>query len=403
MHMDLKPLSISELTKRIKSLIEDEFPEIWITGEISNFHHHSSGHMYFTLKDHRAEIKCTFFRGYNQYVRFKPKEGMQVIASGAISVYEKRGQYQLSVRQLEPAGIGTLYLAFEALKKELQEEGLFDQVYKKSLPTFPKKIGIVTSGTGAALKDMIQVLGRRAPHISIIVRPTKVQGVGAAEDIVRGIKAFQSRHDIDVLIIGRGGGSLEDLWAFNEEIVARAIYESSIPIISAVGHEVDITISDLVSDLRAPTPSAAAELASMTTQDIMGLGEEYLKAIKQMVVQKILQRWQECDSLENRLKMQDPSRRIHRNRDKLDRIFHQLDYAIQTKKMSLIIGVESIEKHLISLNPTSVLHRGFSIATRKDGQIVRSNTDLESGDSFNIQTGDGRFEAEKKQNIDRLG
>jgi len=398
--MDLKPLSISELTKRIKSLIEGEFSETWITGEISNFHHHSSGHMYFTLKDHRAEIKCTFFRGYNQYVRFKPEEGMQVIASGAISVYEKRGQYQLSVRQLEPAGVGTLYLAFEALKKELQAEGLFDQVHKKPLPKLPKKVGIVTSGTGAALKDMIQVFGRRAPHISIVVRPTKVQGVGSAEDIVQGIKAFQDRQDIDVLIIGRGGGSLEDLWAFNEDIVARAIYESSIPIISAVGHEVDITISDLVADLRAPTPSAAAELASITTQEIISLSENQLNAIKLRVSQKVLQKWQECDSLENRLKLQDPSRRIQRNKDSLNRLYHQIEFAITTKQSSLHAGIGNIEKHLISLNPTSVLHRGFSIATRKDGQIVRSNKDLESGDLFNIQTGDGHYEAEKKQNID---
>ncbi|MBT4382673.1 MAG: exodeoxyribonuclease VII large subunit [Candidatus Marinimicrobia bacterium] len=400
MHMDQKPLSISELTKRIKSLIEGEFPEIWITGEISNFHHHSSGHMYFTLKDHQAEIKCTFFRGYNQYVRFKPEEGMQVIASGAVSVYEKRGQYQLSVRQLEPAGIGTLYLAFETLKKELQAEGLFAQVHKKSLPIFPKKVGIVTSDTGAALKDMIQVLGRRAPHISIVVRPTKVQGVGAAEDIVQGIKAFQSQQDIDVLIIGRGGGSLEDLWAFNEEIVAHAIYKSTIPIISAVGHEVDITISDLVADLRAPTPSAAAELASMTTHEIIALSEDHLNAIKHRVAQKILYRWQECDSLENRLKMRDPSRRIKRNKDILNRIYHQIEFAILTKQSSLKAGIGNIEKHLISLNPTSVLHRGFSIAKRKDGQIVRSNKDLANGDLFNIQTGDGQYEAEKKQNID---
>ena len=401
MHMDQKPLSISELTKRIKSLIEGEFPEIWITGEISNFHHHSSGHMYFTLKDHQAEIKCTFFRGYNQYVRFKPEEGMQVIASGAVSVYEKRGQYQLSVRQLEPAGIGTLYLAFETLKKELQAEGLFAQVHKKSLPIFPKKVGIVTSDTGAALKDMIQVLGRRAPHISIVVRPTKVQGVGAAEDIVQGIKAFQSQQDIDVLIIGRGGGSLEDLWAFNEEIVARAIFASEIPVISAVGHEVDISISDLVADLRAPTPSAGAELASLQSTEIADLAQGKFHEIRLKLQSQILEHWQNIDGIEHRLAFQAPSEKIKQNQEKMHQLFHQMQYAIETKQKALQANLFGFEKHLISLSPESILHRGYALATLENGMLIRSQEDVETGEHFTLQTGKGRFEAKKIRNKER--
>ena len=401
MHMDQKPLSISELTKRIKSLIEGEFPEIWITGEISNFHHHSSGHMYFTLKDHQAEIKCTFFRGYNQYVRFKPEEGMQVIASGAVSVYEKRGQYQLSVRQLEPAGIGTLYLAFETLKKELQAEGLFAQVHKKSLPIFPKKVGIVTSDTGAALKDMIQVLGRRAPHSSIVVRPTKVQGVGAAEDIVQGIKAFQSQQDIDVLIIGRGGGSLEDLWAFNEEIVARAIFASEIPVISAVGHEVDISISDLVADLRAPTPSAGAELASLQSTEIADLAQGKFHEIRLKLQSQILEHWQNIDGIEHRLAFQAPSEKIKQNQEKMHQLFHQMQYAIETKQKALQANLFGFEKHLISLSPESILHRGYALATLENGMLIRSQEDVETGEHFTLQTGKGRFEAKKIRNKER--
>ena len=399
--MDFKPLSITELTQRLKSLIEGEFPDIWVTGEISNFHHHSSGHMYFTLKDHRAEIKCTYFRGYNQYLKFKLEEGMQVITSGAISVYEKRGQYQLSVRQMEPAGVGTLYLAFEALKKQLQAEGLFDAQYKKPLPKFSRKIGVVSSGTSAALRDIIQVLGRRAPHIELVVRPTKVQGQGAAEDIVKGIEAFQNISEVDLLIVGRGGGSLEDLWAFNEEIVARAIFASEIPIISAVGHEVDMSISDLVADLRAPTPSAGAELASLQSIEIMDLAQNGLHEIRLKLQGQILENWQNLDSLEHRLNFQAPSEKIKQNQEKMHQLFHQMQYAIETKQKALQANLFGFEKHLISLSPESILHRGYALATLENGMLIRSQEDVETGEHFTLQTGKGRFEAKKIRNKER--
>ena len=237
-----------------------EFPDVLVEGEISNFTAASSGHMYFVLKDKGAQIKCACFRQRARYLKFKPEDGLSVIASGRVGVYEPRGEYQLYVETLEPKGIGSLQLAFEQLKAKLQAEGLFDAVRKKPLPLLPRTIGIVTSPTGAALQDILRILGRRHHSLRVVIYPAKVQGEGAAQEISSGIAYLNMREDIDVLIVGRGGGSIEDLWAFNEEIVARAIAASRIPVISAVGHEIDFTIADFVADLRAPTPSAAAEL-----------------------------------------------------------------------------------------------------------------------------------------------
>jgi len=249
-----KPISVSDLNKQIKGILENSISRFWVSGEISNFIHHSSGHMYFTLKDEKSEIRCVMFKGPNQLLHFKPENGMQILLEGEISVYEPRGQYQILVKKMEPAGIGTLYLAFEALKKQLSIEGLFDLDKKKKLPTYPQNIGIITSKTGAAVQDIFQVLHRRSPHVNIILRSTQVQGDKAANDIVEAINDMVSYNKLDVIIIGRGGGSLEDLWPFNEEPVARAIFSCPIPIISAVGHETDLSISDLVADMRAPTP-----------------------------------------------------------------------------------------------------------------------------------------------------
>ncbi|MEE9572673.1 MAG: exodeoxyribonuclease VII large subunit, partial [Candidatus Neomarinimicrobiota bacterium] len=253
-------ITISELTAQIKNILESKFDSIWVSGEISNFKHHYSGHMYFTLKDDSTEIKAVMFKGFNQYLRIKPEDGMQVLANGRLSVYEQRGQYQLILTKLEPSGIGTLYLAFEALKKQLAKESLFDIDRKKELPKYPDTIGVITSQSGAAVQDIFRVMERRAPFVDVILRATKVQGEGAALDIVRAIEEFNEYKKINVIIMGRGGGSLEDLWPFNEEVVARAISASRIPIISAVGHETDYSISDMVADKYASTPSAAAEI-----------------------------------------------------------------------------------------------------------------------------------------------
>ena len=255
-----KILTVSELTLEIKHHLEEGFGEIWVEGEISNFRSPSSGHYYFTLKDGKSQIRGVIFRFMGRYLKFEPQDGLAVICRGKISVYEPRGEYQLILDYMEPKGIGALQLAFEQLKEKLEKEGLFDAARKKPLPLLPKKIGIVASPTGAAIRDLLNVIGRRFPNVGILINPVKVQGEGSAQEIASAIYELNTIPEIDVIVVARGGGSLEDLWAFNEEIVARAIDHSSLPVISAVGHEIDFTIADFVADLRAPTPSVAGEL-----------------------------------------------------------------------------------------------------------------------------------------------
>jgi exodeoxyribonuclease VII large subunit len=264
-----KIYSVSELSQDIRKLLEKEFPDVWVTGEVSNFRAATSGHLYFTLKDESAQIRAVCFRNQARFLKFKPQDGISVIARGHLSVYEARGEYQLYVEYLEPAGLGALQLAFEQLKQKLAAEGLFDSARKRPLPVLPRIVGIVTSPTGAVIRDILRVLHRRFPNINVVVYPVKVQGEGAAEEIVEGIKTLGRSPGVDVIIVARGGGSLEDLWAFNEEAVARAIAASKAPVISAVGHETDFTIADFVADLRAPTPSAAAELVVHRKQDFL--------------------------------------------------------------------------------------------------------------------------------------
>lgn len=259
--------TVTELNRHIRDLLETTFVEVWVEGEISNFRAWNTGHLYFTLKDSSAQIKAVMFRSDARYLKFKPEDGLHVIARGRLSVYEPKGEYQLVCGHLEPKGLGALQLAFEQLKKRLQAEGLFDAARKRPLPVLPRKIGIVTSLDGAAIRDVIKILGRRYPNAHLVIRPTRVQGEAAAEDIARGLRMIAKVRGVDVVIVGRGGGSIEDLWAFNEEIVARAIAASSVPVISAVGHEVDVTIADFVADMRAPTPSAAAELVVSRRDD----------------------------------------------------------------------------------------------------------------------------------------
>jgi exodeoxyribonuclease VII large subunit len=281
-----KIYSVFALTTEIKGTLE-KLGVVWVQGEISNFKHHSSGHMYFSLKDDRAQIKAACFRNSNLYLKFRPDDGLEVVARGKISVYEPRGDYQLIVEYMEPKGLGSLQLAFEQLKEKLRKEGLFDQDKKRPLPLLPQKIGIVTSPTGAAIRDMLRILKRRNASLNVLIYPAKVQGSGAAEEVAEGIRYLNARADIDVIIVGRGGGSIEDLWAFNEEIVARSISQSRIPVISAVGHEVDFTIADFTADLRAPTPSAAAELVSGARDDlratVQSLGARLLQAIRRSI------------------------------------------------------------------------------------------------------------------------
>ena len=262
-------LTVSELTQEIKRTLEEDFSQVSVIGEISGFKPHVSGHWYFNLKDPDAVISCSMWRGFNNYVFFTPQDGMKVILNGKITVYPPKGNYQIDVRSMKPAGAGELQAAFEALKKKLATEGLFDEELKKEIPIIPQKIGIVTAIDGAALRDMISIAKRRFPIIELVISPAKVQGTGAAREIVEGIKQLNYLNDIDVIILARGGGSIEDLWAFNEEIVARAIFDSKIPVVTGIGHEIDFTMADFVADLRAPTPSAAMEVATPSKEDFI--------------------------------------------------------------------------------------------------------------------------------------
>ena len=391
-------LSVSELTAKIKDLIESNFSSVIVRGEISNFTHHSSGHMYFTLKDKHSELRAVMFKGKNSSLSFNPKNGTDVVIQGNLSVYEMRGQYQIIAQHMEPAGIGALFLAFEELKKRLLAEGLFDKSKKKPIPKFPSTIGIVTSRTGAALRDMLIIFKRRAPQVKIIVRPALVQGSEASNDIIAAIKDLSLQEGVNLIIIGRGGGSIEDLWPFNDEALAREIFKCSKPIISAVGHETDITISDMVADLRAPTPSAAAEIAINNILEISQSIENNLIRLRNLIESKIATTWQTFDNLSERHFLQKPKMVFIRQKEKIDQLKNNLSLSmnkiISLKKSSAI----NLFTHLDALSPNNTLNRGYSIAYNKDRLIIRDPNDIDSGESFTLKTGRGEMEAIKKSN-----
>ena len=391
-------LSVGELTRQVKEILEGSFFQLWVEGEISNFIHHSSGHMYFTLKDNEAEIRCVMFKGNNQYLHFKPENGMKILLNGRISVYAPRGQYQLVATRLEPAGLGTLFLAFEALKKELSAAGLFSDEFKKQLPKIPQTIGLITSKTGAAVQDMINVLGRRAPYVNLILRPTLVQGDTAAADIVNAIQEMDTSGELDLIIIGRGGGSLEDLWPFNEEKVACAIFNCQTPTISAVGHETDITIADLVADLRAPTPSAAAELAAPSieelTQALIAIDEK----IAILLEHKLEYYWQKMDHIQDRFSLQRPDTLIKGMNNFNTHLSVMMKQSILMKLQLQFGQLEKLQAELSVLNPKSILDRGYAIATTESGQIIHSPDELKMGEMFNLQLAKGILAARKEKN-----
>ncbi|MEC9377250.1 MAG: exodeoxyribonuclease VII large subunit [Candidatus Neomarinimicrobiota bacterium] len=388
--------TVSELNARIRSLLEENLSNIWVSGEISNFHHHpSSGHMYFTLKDGSAELRCVMFRGANQILRFMPENGIEVRVNGSVTIFEQRGQVQLVVRQMEPSGMGDLFKAFEAMKKMLENEGLFEPSHKKPIPKIPRKIGLVTSGSGAALRDILQILERRAPYVDVILRSTKVQGDGSATDIAEGISELKQFGSIDAIIIGRGGGSLEDLWAFNEEIVARTIFDCSIPIISAVGHETDFTITDFVSDLRSPTPSAAAELVSKSKEEIMLALEHHHQEMGISLEKRLQLAWMNVDHLENRAVLMEPRKKIKRQISHLEQFSKRLNHGIVVLLSILNDRTNALNKQVLDLGPRQVLKRGYSIAFNEKNQIIREASNLEIGESFRLKTGKGALMAEK--------
>jgi exodeoxyribonuclease VII large subunit len=395
-----KIYTITEITREIKDVLEGSFPSVWVEGEISNYTLHSSGHRYFSLKDENTQIRCTLWRFRGTRLPFEPEDGMKVIAFGNITVYERNGQYQLDVIELIPAGWGKLEIAFQKLKEKLFEEGLFDEEHKKPIPEFPEAIGLVTSPTGAAIKDMIKIIHKRFPSVRVIVNPVRVQGEGSAEEIAQAIYEFNEFAKIDVMIVGRGGGSLEDLWAFNEEVVARAIYHSEIPVISAVGHQIDFTISDLVADLRAPTPSAASQ---MVVKD----KEELLKEIRSNLRKLISCQTSLTEYSRQRLKSAQYSYGFRRPLDiisqrsqRLDELIRQLGDRIKNyfefTKNNLSLRAEKLE----ALSPLSVLKRGYSIARKlPELEIIKDAGLLKEEDRLEVKFFKGKVES-KVESID---
>ena len=389
-------LTVSQLTAQIKNLIESNYASIVVRGEISNFTHHSSGHMYFTLKDSHSELRAVMFKGSNNGLTFSPKNGLDVIAKGKLSVYEARGQYQIILNHMEPAGIGALYQAFEETKKRLQAEGMFSDERKLSLPKFPTSVGIVTSKTGAALQDMLIIFKRRAPQVRIVIRSALVQGDDAALDVASGIADLSTIDDIDLIIIGRGGGSFEDLWPFNDEALAREIVKCKKPIISAVGHETDLTISDMVADLRAPTPSAAAEIAIKNIFEISQNIDDQTKRIQNIVESKIASYWQTLDNLVERHNLQKPINVFKRHLEKIENFDKNLKIIINKIFLLKESKLQSLSNSLEALSPNNTLKRGYSIAFDKKNQIITHPESIASNESFKLKMADGEMAAVKK-------
>lgn len=389
-------LSVSEITGLVKQTLENEFDDVSVVGEISNFKAHVSGHWYFTLKDSNAQINCTMWRGMNSYVFFTPQDGMKIIANGKISVYPPRGSYQLDVRSMKPAGVGELQAAFEKLKQKLFEEGLFDEEHKKPIPRFPQKIGIVTAIDGAAFQDMKSIAARRYPLVELVIASCRVQGDGAAEEIVESIKILNQKNDIDVIVIGRGGGSLEDLWAFNEEIVARAIFESRIPIISAVGHEIDFTIADFVADLRAATPSAAIELATPNKDDLLGYVSEFSYYNSQKISEILRSYRDEVTSYITSYGFRMPQDFIKNKSQQLDSMFYKFSNFADNKIASSKSRIELLESKIKAMSVDGVLKRGFSYIKQNEIVITRLKN-FNNTDSFSVKFYDGEIRIDGKE------
>jgi len=356
--------SVSELTAELKALLENTFTGVWVEGEISNFKHHTSGHMYFTLKDDRGQLRAVMFRGSNRGLQFRPEDGLAVIVFGNVTIYEPRGEYQVYVEYMEPKGLGALQLAFEQLKTRLEAEGLFDPARKRPIPLLPKKIGLVTSPSGAAIRDILQIIHRRFANVQVLIFPVRVQGEGAAAEIVEGVECLNKRGDLDVLIVARGGGSIEDLWAFNEEVVARAIYASQTPVISAVGHETDFTIADFVADVRAPTPSAAAELVISRKAELSQRVDDLFSRLVSHMRYRAERSGERLRSLERHLRLLSPLERVKRQRERLRDGALALQSSM-SHRLALWRGdLRTAAARLDSLSPLAILARGYSVCRR---------------------------------------
>ena len=389
--MSEQTLSVTQLNNFIKDILESEvmLSNVYVCGELSNYKMYPSGHHYFTLKDSESSIRCVMFRRSAARLRFRPENGMRVIVSGRISVFPRDGAYQLYCNSISPEGIGDLQLAFEQLKAKLSEEGLFDVSHKKPLPAFPDKIAIITSSAGAAVHDMIRILGHRWPMSKVVLLPVRVQGVEAPPEIVGAIRYANEFNVADLIITGRGGGSMEDLWAFNDERVARAIYESRIPVISAVGHEPDVTISDYVADRRASTPSNAAEIAVPDKREISDVLDSFEARFDHAIKKKISQLSDRLEAYRNRQVLKVPTAYIDNRRIELDRIRDRLIAAQEAQLNNSRRKFVALTASLEAMSPLKVLTRGYAIASDSNGKCIKSVNEISAGDQLHLTFSDG--------------
>ena len=388
--MAMQPVSVTQLTQYIKLLLDrDEIlSQVCVRGELSNYKAHSSGHQYFTLKDEGAVISCVMFRSDAMKMRFRPESGMKVILYGRVSLFPKSGQYQIYVTHLQPDGVGALAIAFEQLKHRLHDEGLFDQSHKKALPSYPQRVALVTSPTGAAVRDMIRILGRRWPMAEVLVCPVRVQGEGAAEEISDMLDYVDKHSLADVIITGRGGGSMEDLWAFNEEIVARAIWRCRIPVISAVGHEPDVTISDYVADVRAATPSNGAELAVRDSAALQNALHQLQVRMEQAQIQKLHRLRQRLDALSKSRVLRQPDAYLRQQELHLEMLRQRLEHSGEVLLARNRQRFERTAAKLDALSPLKVLSRGYAMVTHEDA-VIRETAQLNPGDAITVSLSDG--------------
>lgn len=388
--MALEPLAltVSEITRRIKHSLESSFGSIVVQGEISNFKRHTSGHIYFTLKDDASQISAVLWRSRAHALSFPAEDGMKVVVTGRLTVYEVRGAYQIEVSSIRPVGIGELQIAFEYLKRKLAAEGLFDPDHKKPLPEYPDRIGIITSPTGAALHDILNILQRRFPAVEVLIRPTIVQGGNAVPDIVEALEDLNRVGGVDVVILGRGGGSMEDLWAFNEEAVARAIFSSSIPVVSAIGHEIDFTIADFVADLRAPTPSAAAELVVRDRKDVLAKVHQYWYTMHESLTTMLNHRKEHVRHLLHTYSFNKPIDLLRQHSQRVDEFDRGLTSAVSHRLALLKASSASLDRRIAALDPNMVLKRGYTMVYR-EGEVVSSSARLRPSDEIQIKFKDG--------------
>ena len=388
---EAKVFSVKEINRLVRELLEQSFPSFWISGEISNFISASSGHWYFSLKDDEAQVRCTMFKNKNMAADWTPKNGEKIEAKCFIGLYEARGEYQLNIDLIRHAGAGLLSEAFNQLKERLLKEGLFETSRKKLIPQFPKSIGVITSPTGAAIEDILTTLKRRSLHIPIFIYPCLVQGKEAPLAIVKAIETANIRMECDVLILARGGGSIEDLWAFNEEIVARGIVASKIPIITGVGHETDTTIADFVSDLRAPTPTGAAELVTSHTVELVKTIQVYKNQLNKVMAGVIRELMQKIDYLEKRLI--SPRQQIQRQKEQIHQYIQRINQSMKNAMILYRLKIDKLKLNFDHLNPHAVLSRGYSIITNVEGQVVNNVAQLKLDDKIHIQLNHGQADA----------